>query len=346
MKNRILKEQKEFYKQEDVDTIESKIVKDAVDSGCIEDYGKIQAFNTEHPINKKRVVQVMTDNNIKVDGVPQVIWGYITDRQMPNKTDEYTIDYFYKAAGKYIYIESKGWKCSRMGVKQRIIDALVDTKQFAKEAPDKTNWVPVEVVKDSQKPENSKIYSKVAGWDTYSEILSKFKTPIWLYKRRLTVAPSLDIDAQTQRHIAIFSGQGYFTCSKMASMEGDYATVNLHNLYPDVFGEDYYVCKEWSKVSTDKKSDCVGAIDGYYNEIIKYNTAPQRKPSMSDVVMRKNLVNQCIRDWSKKMPFRKKKINFLRELKPSHPYYLKESDNELTNIIRESLRIVKKRKNR
>lgn len=349
MKKKILLEQTQaYYGQSRVDEINDPIIRDAIDSGCLSEYMKnITSYNTKHPITKKDTVQVKTSDTVydqsKKRDYP--LFAYITSTPY-GESGQYKIDYFYRKDGVDIYEKSKGWKCQTSGIKKKISDALEATGRFRsqeKKPDDITNWDLVPISDDSQK--NPDVYKKVDNWDSYAKIIANFKTPLMMWKVVPTKASAYDIKGKTEEILKYYSDQGYKKCTIERSDEGIYATINLHKMYPQTFEKDFTICKEWSLIGTSKP-DCIAAFDGYINRIKTYNRAPQVTPNLRELEIEKDVVNRCLGIWANKMPFRKKKINFLRELKPSHPFYLKESEDELTNVIRESLKIIKKRINR
>jgi hypothetical protein len=350
MKKKLLIEQTQaYYGQSKVDEIIDPIIRDAIDSGCLNEYMKsITSYDVKHPITGKNTVQVSTSEDVFVqsDNRSYPLFAYITSTPY-GQEGQYKIDYFYKKGGINYYEKTKGWKCQTSGIKKKISDALEKTG-FFKSQESMTdgggNYELVPVASDSKLPENKQLYDTVDSWNQYVRILDNIKTPLMMWKSVKWKSQQTNITEEGKEILKSFNG--YSPCSKSQVQTGEFATINLHNLYPTIFETDYTICKNWNNINTDKKSDCVGVIDGYYDEIIKYNIAPQKKPSVRYVEEKKDMVIKCISEWGKKMPFRRKKINFLQELNPSHPFNIRESENELTNVIRESLRIIKKRKNR
>lgn len=348
MKKDILNEQKYAYPESKVDEIQDSIVRDAVDSGCIDNIGKITSTSISHPIRKINVIQVQTDDTTNVNGVEKPLWAFVTS--VPSSTSGYyKVDYFYynKDTGKYVYVNSKDWTCSKLGLKKKITDQLKSVLKFKSEGEQTTdgNYDLVDVKIDASKPENIQLYQKIDSWSTYLNLLKNYKTSLMMFKPVAAKADVMDIEEKKKQILGSFAKNEYYKCSILKSEEGEYATINLHTLYPSVFEKDYTICKSWTQIS-DSKPDCIAAIDGYYNRIQTYRNAPQKKPNVQELKVERNKVINCVAKWSGKMPFRQKKINFFKELKPSHPFSLRESIDGVTNIIRESLEKLKNKINR
>jgi hypothetical protein len=349
MKKKLLIEQTQaYYGQSKVDEIIDPIIRDAIDSGCLNEYMKsITSYDVKHPITGKNTVQVSTSEDVFVqsDNRSYPLFAYITSTPY-GQEGQYKIDYFYKKGGINYYEKTKGWKCQTSGIKKKISDALEKTGRFKsqeKKPEDLTNYKLVNVLDDSKT--DIALYNTVDSWDSYSKILSNIKTPLMMWKVVATKSVALDIKSRRDEIENYFSGKDYKRCTIEKSDEGIYATINLHKMYPETFEKDFTICKEWSLIGTSKP-DCIAAFDGYINKVKTYNNAPQNVPNLRELEIEKDVVNRCLGVWGDKMPFKQKKMDFIRELKPSHPFYIRESEDELTNVIRESLRIIKKRKNR
>jgi hypothetical protein len=349
----ILKEETEKY-GEKINQIEDPIIRKAADAGCIPDSNsKIINFSISHPISKKNVVLVKTDETEFVNDKQKRLFSFVTSIPAPNKPNYYKLEYVYYDNNKYIFTRTADWTCPNIGKKEEIEKKLKTNLYFRSKNDinaNNANYELVDVLEDSKS--DNQYRSKVDGWGEDAKILEKYQTKLMMWKPRKTESAQFNISDKTNEKIEYFTGQGYSPCTIEQSEKGLYATINLQELYPNTFVEDYFVCKPWDEIDTNTKRDCIGVIDGYYNLIKKYKRTPQRRPSVENITVQKNAVISCLSNFKQKMPFRKKKIKEIENLDPKYgqPFYLGkkgyyESKDNLTNIIRESLRIVKERKN-
>jgi hypothetical protein len=212
------------------------------------------------------------------------------------------------------------------------------------------NYQLVNLNTDPDLKEGGRFYDKVKGIPQFLETVQNQKLNIWLWKPRKATGAVLDIPAEQEKILNkyINNNDKYYKCAKGSFDSGEVTSIDLSVSYPDVFDKGFLVCKNYSDISTTKK-DCSVVIDEYMKEIKRYNNSGGKmKPTSAFFNTRKPKINACIAENLGKMPLRNKEMKFFQSLRASSPFFLGnigESKDNLTSIIRESLRIVKKRKN-
>jgi hypothetical protein len=211
------------------------------------------------------------------------------------------------------------------------------------------DWELVNLNTDKDIKEGGLYWDKIKGVASWIETINNQLINIYAYKPRKGTASVFDITNKKKEVYEYFKSKDYTQCAQGDFEDGTVAKVDLYKIYGSTFEQGTFVCKPWTKISTSK-SDCITAIDSYYELIQQYSNVEGNIPvEKRDLVMMKNQVNKCMAEWYNEKGFkslgRRNKMEFLKSLRASSPFFLRESTDRLTNIIRESLSIVKMRKN-
>jgi hypothetical protein len=206
----------------------------------------------------------------------------------------------------------------------------------------------VDIKNDPDLQPGGRFYDKVVGFPQFFDTIKNQDFKLLLWKPALASAPVLDIQKKQASVYEYYKNRGFTPCAKGEYNEQEIAAIDLSIEYHQSFKPGTRVCKKFEDMSTNKQ-DCRGIIDSYMDEIEKYNNVGVTiKPNSDFLNTIKPSVKVCIRKNLGKMPLRNKEMKFFQSLRASSPFFLGnigESTDNLTSIIRESLRIVKKRKN-
>lgn len=333
----------------------------AARAGC---YGDGYVPNVEHPDPNKRgmnTVQVIK----REDGVIKYI--YFTPRKS-NLPDHTKTDIYTGETNNQKWVDTVNFKCKRLedrtnpknlsGVAKETYEFItrpIDQKGLGYKKygdvskDDFFNYKLVELLKDPDLKPDGKYGRITNNIQAMLDTMESQRMKLFLWKPVKGQAPVFDIQKQQTDVDKYFADEGYTKCPTESLEGGDYAKVDLHSIYPSTYEPNTFMCKPWSDLGT-KKADCISSIDSYYEEIVKYtNSQGTTLTPKKQLALMKNQVNKCMAEWYNEKGFkglrRRKKMEFIKSLKASSPFVLRESTDKLTNIIRESLRIVKIVKN-
>jgi len=340
--------------------IEDSFLKTAAAAGCFKD-----GFT---PNVKDPDLGIDAVEQKKKDDATGILISVFHTNKESKKNPGRTLSYQYSGASpNYEYVGTVAYKCKQLekrtnpkylsGISQELHDVLLTPiangglgyKGYGDvKGTDILNYELVNLNTDPDLKKGGRFYEKVAGIPQFFETIQNQKLNIWLWKPALASAPVLDIPKKQASVYEYYKNKGFTPCAKGEYNEQEIAAIDLSIDYPQSFKPGTRVCKKFEDMSTTEQ-DCRGIIDSYMAEIEKYNNVGGTiKPSADFLNTIKPSVKVCIRDNFGKMPLRNKKMKFLKSLRASSPFFLGnigESKDNLTSIIRESLRIVKKRKN-
>jgi hypothetical protein len=342
--------------------INDPYLKTAAAAGC---FGQGFEPNVKEPtFNIEAVEQKDTH---KTTGLPVSVFH--TSKES-TKNPEHRLSYLYSGASPdYKYVGTAAYKCKQLeqrsnptyisGIGKELSDLFTKPiaegglgyKQYGDvKGADIQKYQLVDIKNDPDLQPGGRFYSKVAGFPQFFDTIKNQDFKLLLWKPRKGTGAVLDIPAEEQKILSkyINDNDKYYKCAKGSFDPGEVTSLDLSASYPDIFDKGTLVCKNYSDISTTKK-DCSVVIDEYMKEIKRYNNSGgEKKPTSIFLNTRKPKINACIAENLGKMPLRNKDMKFLQSLRASSPFFLgniRESKDNLTSIIRESLRIVKKRKN-
>jgi len=340
---------------------DSVFLKTAAAAGC---FGNGYIPNQKTPdFDLTSVLQIKED---ETTGSP--VKAFHTDRPS-TKNPGHTLTYLYTGdSPNYVFVGKKAYKCKQLenrtnptnlsGVSQELYNALTSPieknglgyKGYGDvKGNDIFNYKLVNIKDDPDLKEGGRFYNKVKNAQEFFTTMNNQDISFWLWKPTKGTPPVYDIQKKQTDAEKYFLDQGYTICSTADLEDGTLAKVDLYAIYGSAYDEGTFMCKPWTEIG-DKKADCITAIDSYYEEAVKYtNSLGTMVTPVRDLGMMKNQVKKCMAKWYDEKGFsslgRRKKMEFIRSLKASSPFVLRESTDKLTNIIRESLRIVKIVKN-
>lgn len=349
----------ELGAESDVAEIQDSKLRQAADADCFplaKKEGRIVNYVSKHPITKVPAIQITAAENYVDEKNVRYPQQYFFTSQPSGAGYKFTG--FYVKDGKFLPTgQESTWTCSRMGKKEELETILVERGGLLKkDTPnvDKNNYELINVLNDVDLKQGGRLYSQESAIPNLIETLKKYLTPLFMWKRTTQKAKPMDIDSKvTEVKNYLTSPQvGFSECPNLddAELRGSYAIYYPSVDYPKSFDKNVKFCKKWSDIGT-KKKDCQAVFDDYYDVYQKYVKSGGKivSPLPNELgVMKLKFIN-CATQWSGRMPFRQKKITTIQELRPSNPYFLgqglqRESTDELTTIIRESLIKVKKNK--
>jgi hypothetical protein len=342
--------------------IEDSFLKTAAAAGCFKD-----GFT---PNVKDPDLGIDAVEQKKKDDATGILISVFHTNKESKKNPGRTLSYQYSGASpNYEYVGTVAYKCKQLekrtnpdflsGVGKELYNVLTTPiannglgyKGYGDvKGTDILNYELVNLNTDPDLKEGGRFYEKVKGIKGFFNTLQNQKLNIWLWKPRKGTGAVLDIPAEQEKILNkyINDNDKYYKCAKGGFDSGEVTSIDLSVSYPDVFDKGFLVCKNYSDISTTKK-DCSVVIDEYMKEIKRYNNSGGKmKPTSAFFNTRKPKINACIAQNLGKMPLRNKEMKFFQSLRASSPFFLGnigESKDNLTSIIRESLRIVKKRKN-
>lgn len=297
-----------------------------------------------------------------VDGI--TMFAFHTNRDS-KKNPGRKLTYLYTGTpNNYVFVKPFAYSCKQLekrsnpdflsGISQELHDLLIKPVSEGglgyKGYGDVTgkevfNHELVNLNTDKDLKPGGRFYSKVQGIPQFFETIQNQGLDIFLWKPRLATGPVLDIQQKQNEVLEFYKQKGFVPCADGQFNPKQIASVDLSKDYPQSFDSGFRVCKRWSDISSTKQ-DCRAVIDSYYDEIEKYSRSQGTIPPDPDIINTvKPQVKACLAANSGKMPLRNKEMKFFKSLRASSPFYLGESTDKLTNIIRESLRIVKIVKN-
>lgn len=281
------------------------------------------------------------------------------------KYEGHTLTYVYTGSpGNYVFIKPFAYKCKQLqqrsnpdflsGISQELHDLLIKPvsegglgyKPYGDvKGPEIFEYELVNLNTDKDLKEGGRYYSKVQTIPQFFETIKNQGLDIFLWKPALKSGPVLDMKQKQNEVLEFYKQKGFVPCADGQFNPKQIASVDLSKDYPQSFKPGYRVCKKWTDISSTKQ-DCRAVIDSYYEEIEKYSRGQGRiQPDPDFINTMKPQVNACIASNDGKMPLRNKEMKFMKSLRASSPFFLGESTDRLTNIIRESLSVVKMRKN-
>jgi hypothetical protein len=312
----------------------------AVDARCFDQKLPIVNYDVTNPVNGKPSIQVLLED--KMIGFP----SSDPSKKYPGYYLMYAVT---GKSGSYELVKTIPWKCERMNHKESIEAILQEKLKYkpfsAVTGGDVVNHILVDVLEDENLQPNGKYYDYVQGIQSHFEALKPYGMPLLMWKPNVALKDVKDEFGERERLINYFKNQGYEDISISVGEEDEYYNVDLGKLYPDKgFKPGYKLYKSKSNVSTGSKLDCYKVLDSYYDDARKKKDRP-----MKEILVDKANVKACINNDKWPLFYQiqaKQKIEYLNGLYSSSSYNLRESTDRLTNVIRESLRIVKSNKNR
>jgi hypothetical protein len=344
--------------------IKDPYLQTAARAGC---YGDGFTPNATHPDPKFRGMNTVLVGKKGEDDIFRNY--YFTPRKSKNAPDHTLVDIYSGATPNEVWTDTRQFKCKQLekmtnptnlgdGTAARLTYDYITTpppnglgyKKYGDVTQtDFSNYKLVELLKDPDLQPNGLYYNQVSNIQAFLDTMAAQKMVLYLWKPSKKSAPAVDIVKKQTDAEKYFKGQGYTICQAADFEDGSIAKVDLYAIYGSAFEQNTFMCKPWSEIGV-KKADCITAIDSYYEEIKKYqNSQGATVTAKRDLGMMKNQVNKCLAEWYDEKGFkalrRRKKMEALKSLRGSSPFFLGESTDRLTNIIRESLSIVKIRKN-
>lgn len=339
----------------------SSHLKTAAAAGC---FGNGYTPNQKTPdFDLNAVLQIEQDD---ITGVP--IKAFHTDRESIKNPGHYLTYLYTGDSPNYVFVGKKAYKCKQLekrtkpshlsGVSLELYNALtspIEENGLGYKGHDDVKgndifkYELVNIKDDPDLKEGGRFYNKVKNVQSFFTTMNNQELSFWLWKPTKKTAPVYDVEKSQQNAEKYFLSQGYKICSTSDLEDGTLAKVDLYAIYGSAYDQGTFMCKPWTEIS-DKKADCITAIDSYYEEAVKYtNTYGTMVTPIRDLGMMKNQVKKCMSRWYDNKGFnslgRRKKLDFIRSLKITSPFVLRESTDKLSSIIRESLRIVKIVKN-
>ena len=340
--------------------INSAYLKTAAASGC---FGNGYIPNQKTPdFDIPAVLQIKQDD---ITGLP--VKAFHTDKES-TKNPGLHLTYLYTGdSPNYEYVAKKAYDCKQLkdrtnpshlsGVSKELYNLL--TSPFENnglgykgygdvKGNDIIKYELVNVKEDPDLKEGGKFYNQVSGFKDYFTTMQNQGIDFWLWKLKKGSAPAYNVGKQMEDVEKFFRDNGYEICGPETLEGGRFSSIDVHKMYPSAYGPNTFMCKAWDKLTVEKQ-DCISAIDSYYEETKKYQNSSIKTPARELAVM-KTQVNRCLAEWYDEKGFkslgrnRRKKMEFLKSIRGGSPFYLEESKDKLTNIIRESLFITKLRK--
>jgi len=352
---KILKEQGVgLYKTSETrqwEQIKDPYLKTAAASGCFGDGFKI---DIKHPEDGTETVQQTVDYN----GKPA--FAFYTNRDSKKNPGQKLTDIYTGSAGNYVYIKTVAYKCKELekrtnpdylkGVAEEVYNFLITTLKYKGygdvAGEDIKNYELItDLSQDKDLQQGGKYYDQVKGFPQFLDTIKSQKYDIKIWKPKLSPAPTLDIQKKRDEVLSYYQSSGFTPCASGQFSSGEAAIIDLHKNFPQSFDKGFTVCKEWNKIGQTKE-DCRAVFDSFYEEIKRYEKTQGRQPANVKVLtVVKPLVLGCISLWKGKMPARKKEIELFQSIRAGSPFFLGESTDKITNVIRESLKIIKRKQN-
>ncbi len=330
-------------------------LKTAAASGCFGDGFKI---DIKHPEDGTETVQ----QTIEYNGKPA--FAFYTNRDSKKNPGQKLTDIYSGSPGNYTYIKTVSYKCNQLqnrtnpdylsGISQELHNVLtrpVDQnglgyKPFGEvKGTDIMKYDLVSLQDDPDLKPGGKYYKNVSGIQKFLDTVKSQKLNFLMWKPKLSPAPNLDIEKKREEVLAYYASSGFTPCASGQFASGEAAIIDVHKNFPQSFDKGFTVCKEWIKIGQTKE-DCRAVFDSFYEEIKRYEKTQGRQPANVKVLtVVKPLVLGCISEWKGKMPARKKEMELFQSIRAGSPFFLGESTDKITNVIRESLKIIKRNKN-